>query len=140
MNEEDNIRPSECYNKTSSNSKKIINTKYISTAQDTQSKYISHHHGQPNDVNHLKTDLTNEARIVNNNNVNNDKSNLYKITNTTNTTTNFETSSSHNNKTDLTNVASNKTHNVTKDESNFHKVTHKNTDSITDHHTTANQS
>ena len=76
VNEEDNTSTSECYNKTSSNSNKIINTKYISTAQDTQSKYISHHHGQPNDVNHLKTDLTNEARIINNNNVNNDKSNL----------------------------------------------------------------
>ena len=42
------------------------------------------------------------------------------------------------NKTDPTNVASNKTYNVTKDDSNIHKVTHKNTDSITEHHATAN--
>ena len=38
VNEEDNISTSEYYNKTNCNSNKIINTKYISTAQDTHSK------------------------------------------------------------------------------------------------------
>ena len=65
VNEEDNIGTSDCYNKTSSNSDKIINTKYNITAQDIHSKYISHHHGHPSDVNHLKTDFTNEERIIN---------------------------------------------------------------------------